>query len=632
MKLSHLIVILLIFVEAQLGWAQSTLDFPTGSEETLDMTNQIEISVQDPSQSQFETFQYQKNASQDLKLRYTSQALWIRFRLQNPTSKPQERMLYLTSGLTGVLELYREGSVEPLQKAGSSVPFLQRSVRSRLPAFRIELASGQSQTFYLKRLSHHNLSSKVFLSTPEAFYEKEMDSKATLFFYVGGLLCLVVYNLFIGVSARDINYFYYAFFTSALALTALNMQGFIDSYMLTHQSFTASHYLMAFSSTAIVASLLFVYHFLNIPQTFPKANAGFWILGILGLLLFIEGIFPIENSQVIFGHLIDGLVVVLLCFLVTCGVVVYRRGYKLAQFFLLSWVSMIVGVLGWFGMTYGLLHHSAITSHALMFGNLGEMLVLSLGLAYKINTLDKEKRRAELQAQEKERYHRLVKVLSHDVANSISIFSGYLRRLQKSLDPHPELATIGKLEAVVENMKGILDLVRGEEALKSFQISATLKPVNLREVLQEVAAFYEEACTQKGLKLEMEIPENLFVMADKTALSNQVLSNVISNAIKFSHPQSKISITVETKDHCIYLKVRDFGVGILPEEVKRIFFSEEMTSKPGTLRERGSGLGASLVKDYMAIFKGRIEVSSIHESVSSDCGTLITLVFPQILS
>jgi adenylate cyclase len=291
---------------------------------------------------------------------------------------------------------------------------------------------------------------------------------------------------------------------------------------------------------------------------------------------------------------------------------------------------MIFGVLGWFGMTYGILPHSSITSHALMFGNLGEMLVLSLGLAYKINILDKEKRRAELQAQEKERYHRLVKVLSHDVANSISIFSGYLRRLRRSHEAQTDVPTISKLEAVVENMKGILDLVRGEEALKSFQISASLKPVNLREVIQEVVAFYDEACTQKEVKLEVQIPENLCVMADKTALSNQVLSNVVSNAIKFSHPQSKISINVDIKNQCVHLKVRDFGVGILPEEVKRIFFSEEVTSKPGTLRERGSGLGASLVKDYMAIFKGRIEVNSIHESISSNCGTLITLVFPEI--
>lgn len=623
----YLCTFLLIFLS---GAVSHSIEFAKGPNDVLDITSETEVSIRDPEQTDFKSFDYKPNSQVDLKLPYTSKAIWMRFRLENSSNVPLDQMLYLSSALTGNLILYKASSLDFIQKSGSSVPLKERVYAARLPVFPIHLNAGESEIFYLKRVSHHNLASKVFLSSQANFVTQEADSKAILFFYLGGILCLIVYNLFIGLYAKDLNYFFYAFFASSVAAASLNTQGFFDAYVVTDLPFTVSHYLMVFSSVGILASLIFVYRFLNIRIVLPEARLGFWILGGSGCLTLIYGLSRFGNLQLFFGHLVDLTIVSVLFYLIACGLVAYYRGYKLARFFLFSWVSLLFGVMAWFGMTYGVFHNTTFTSNSLLFGNMGEMLILSLGLAYKIAVLDQEKKQAEIEARDKDRYHRLVKVLSHDVANAIHIFSGYLFVLKRNLTGGSEMKTITKLENILENTKEMLGLVRQEEVFNSYRQSVTLRPVDLHEVAEDAVSFYEDRLKEKNLRVHIQIPEKSFVLADKTAVTNQIISNLLSNSVKFSHADSEILISVECLQSQLVLRIQDFGVGIVASDINRVFFTKEILSQSGTMHETGSGLGTSLVKDYMEIFNGKIEVKSTHQSASKHSGTTVSLYFPRI--
>ena len=634
MKLKSLRFLALLTVCLQLfspsGNCSSIIDFASNlSDSPTDLTSEVEISVQPLENKDFQNFDYKSNLKSDIKLPYTASAIWMRFYFRNSQPVPVERMLYLTSALTGFLELHTSKSSEILAVSGSSIPLQLRAYQTRLPSFKITLPPGASETVYIRRVSHHNLASKIYLGTWTALTNEESKSKAILFFYFGGIVCLILYNLFVGLYAKDLNYFLYAFFTTALASASLNTQGFFDAFVLTDSNFTLSHFLMMFSSLGILSCLLFVYRFLNISQVLPKARYGFWIVGVSGLITLVVGAFPVSKMQLFFGHMVDATIVSLLIYLIGCGVLALRKGYKLAQFFLLSWVSLFVGVMGWFGMTYGLFENTPLTSYALLFGNMGEMLILSLGLAYKIAILDQEKKQALVQAQEKEKYHRLVKVLSHDVANAISILAGYLSILKRSVKGEIEIRTLMKLDGVLGNMNGMLGSVRKEEILTAFKFAVTLRSVDLVEVLHEVVSYYEDRTQEKNIQIRLQLPEKCLVLADKTALINQVISNLLSNAVKFSYPDSEIAITLTDQHQFHVLKIEDHGVGIPSESISKIFFSKEVVSQSGTKREKGSGLGISLVKDYMEIFKGILEVQSVHKSISEKSGTSVSLLFPK---
>jgi signal transduction histidine kinase len=568
---------------------------------------------------------FQPASESEIHLPYTTNQLWLKLTLSNPRGERTERVLYLSSPLTGDVEL-RVPNGETL-KSGSSMPLAQRAIPTRLTAFPITIPAHETLTFYLLRQSHHSLSTRLFVAFPETFQELDSEEKAFLFFYLGGLLCLILYNLAVGIYTRDIHFLLYSVFAISFA-TATSCVNGVDAYLFPNLSFSCSHHLMVFSSLGVISGTIFVYNFLNIRETLPQVRPIFALLVGLALITFVAGFFSGPHLQPL-GYVIDSTIALSALFLLVCAVIVYWRGYVLAKFMIFSWASLLAGILAWYAMMVGWLPHFFVTQNALIFGNLGEMLIISLGLAYKINILDHQARLASHQAKEKERYHLLVKVLSHDIANALQVAGLYVLRLTNASLTPQELKSLNRLNEVIAKMRQTLGFVREEEKLKSFQEAVKLSPVDLNEVVTEVMQFFEEPIQEKKLQLSAQIPERICVKADKGVLANQVLSNILSNAIKYSRMSGEIKIECNQSVDCIDLHIKDFGVGITNEDIQKAFFSNQLISTRGTSAEVGSGMGASLAREYMKLFKGELLVDSIHESTSPHSGTTVTLRFPR---
>lgn len=96
-----------------------------------------------------------------------------------------------------------------------------------------------------------------------------------------------------------------------------------------------------------------------------------------------------------------------------------------------------------------------------------------------------------------------------------------------------------------------------------------------------------------------------------------VMRNLISNAIKFSHPSSKITISSQIENDLILVSIKDYGVGISKEKLELVFDSKEMTSTLGTAKERGTGLGLVLCKSFVELNHGSIWVDSVENEGST---------------
>jgi signal transduction histidine kinase len=112
--------------------------------------------------------------------------------------------------------------------------------------------------------------------------------------------------------------------------------------------------------------------------------------------------------------------------------------------------------------------------------------------------------------------------------------------------------------------------------------------------------------------------ENRFVMADPKILANHVFNNLISNAIKFSYPDSSIVVTVSREADSTMIRVSDRGMGMPPELVANLFDLDAMTTRPGTDGEPGTGFGLRTVKNFIDLFGGQIEISSAAETMRPD--------------
>ncbi|UXR66062.1 sensor histidine kinase [Bdellovibrio bacteriovorus] len=613
-----------------LYWA--CLLFSFSEARAADITPQVRwgeapASLRDPLQ-----VHYIHSDQNEINRGYTPLTQWMRIDLRNDEQHAVEKLLLFDSPLVGRLHLYQGGRLqeEPLV-SGPGYPLQQRQYPARLGAFLLKLEPEQEVRFYVQRDVHHALNTRVFLQTQEEAASDEAQAKMIFYFYLGGIFSLVIYNLLLGLVTHQKDYLSYSLFAASFGVTALVLHGVVDTYIWPNAPVVISNYLMFFSSLTLFAASFFVGSFLSIKKDFAVGYWGVRLFQCLAGVTMVASFFaPDQRGLFFFGYWIDISIAAAIVFFIFCGFYsLYRQGNLLARYFLFSWLVVLLGTSVWLASFHGLVRNNAWTQYSLLLANLGEMLILSLGLAYKIKVLNEEKMRAQQAAEDKERYHRLVRVLSHDVANTVSGLIYHSEMLQEFCPGEAEQLHLGRITKSIEQLNGILRSVRQEEVFQSNRAHLDLQAVELSPACWEALNHYSWQIQEKGLSIHVEVPTGIYVRADRAALINQVLSNLLSNCIKFSESGCCISLLMSERMDSLVLTVQDQGIGILEEELAHLFKGTHLFSRTGTANEKGSGMGTALVMEYMKLFGGSIEIQSVHRSQGSQSGTKVHLVFPR---
>ena len=201
---------------------------------------------------------------------------------------------------------------------------------------------------------------------------------------------------------------------------------------------------------------------------------------------------------------------------------------------------------------------------------------------------------------------KLLHVLCHDLKAPM----GNILSTLEIVEEEPEFFDMMKSKLKISVLNGIktIDLVRIMRELDDFKL--LLSSVNLNEAIHESNTMMEHLCTQKSIQLEINLKKSINVLAEKTSLTNSVLNNVFSNAIKFSESGSKIVIDADLNEKEVVISIKDRGIGMPQKMLDEIFDESKQTTRKGTDGELGTGFGLPLVKKYVTAYGGRIEVSS----------------------
>ena len=146
--------------------------------------------------------------------------------------------------------------------------------------------------------------------------------------------------------------------------------------------------------------------------------------------------------------------------------------------------------------------------------------------------------------------------------------------------------------------------------------------LRLKDAIKDSLNLYKQQMEKKNLQLNLEIEEDILIRADMVAFSN-ILNNLISNAIKYSHPGHEISIRSSHNDDNVRISFEDQGVGIPASQLKKLFLPKEEYTRPGTQSESGTGIGLLMVKNILKSIGGKIEVKS-----KVNKGSTFTIVLP----
>lgn len=198
--------------------------------------------------------------------------------------------------------------------------------------------------------------------------------------------------------------------------------------------------------------------------------------------------------------------------------------------------------------------------------------------------------------------------VSHELKTPLSVIQNYSTMLQK-----PDLSEEKRIEyskAVTESSRRLADLISNIlklNKLENQQIFPEKRKYNLSEQLCGCLLGFEDVWEKKGLDIDTDIEEDVFVESDPELLT-LVWNNLFSNAIKFTEPGGQIFLGLKTGGRLAIIEVKDTGCGISPDVGAHIF--EKFYQGDTSHATQGNGLGLALVKRVIDIAGGDISVSS----------------------
>jgi nitrogen fixation/metabolism regulation signal transduction histidine kinase len=222
--------------------------------------------------------------------------------------------------------------------------------------------------------------------------------------------------------------------------------------------------------------------------------------------------------------------------------------------------------------------------------------------------------RNEIEQEEMESMQELIKVMTHEILNSVSpitlLSSGLINRIE-----HEGIEDMDRGEGAVKDLLHGLAVIKSRsKGLSSFvddyrssmQIPVPkFKELNIGQLLSTMKTLFAEECNQKDIEIKTAVNNDLKILADQK-LIEQVLINLINNAIYFASKSRPpvIILNAEQNEQNILIKVIDNGQGIDDEIFNQIFIPFFST------KEKGSGIGLSLSRQIMRLHKGTIRASS----------------------
>jgi len=203
-------------------------------------------------------------------------------------------------------------------------------------------------------------------------------------------------------------------------------------------------------------------------------------------------------------------------------------------------------------------------------------------------------------------------IIAHDLRSPFNSILGLLDLLHSQYDTFNDSERKDYIRLIAENTGTTLSLLENLLVWANSQRGRiTYQPVKqkLISILNSVTDTFISALNLKTIKLDIFVPDETDIFADTNMLTT-ILQNLISNAIKYSHPGGTITITAEHLDDGVKVIVSDTGTGMNEETRSKLFSLVKEVSMPGTANEKGSGLGLILCKDFIDKHHGKIDVRS----------------------
>jgi len=247
-------------------------------------------------------------------------------------------------------------------------------------------------------------------------------------------------------------------------------------------------------------------------------------------------------------------------------------------------------------------------------------------LENKTGELEQASREIAKLEEEKNRFLRFLGIAAHDLKAPLTAIQGFLWVMLGGFSGEITDKQRNMMERSSRRINELLNLISDLldiPRIETGQIVPEIKEVSLRQVVRHACEDMRERAKEKGVKLKVELPQSLPKIPCSSPRLQQVITNLVSNAINYT-PEGEVTVRVSERRNDMQVEVMDTGIGIPPQDLPHVF---DDFFRASNVEAKGTGLGLSIAKRIVEAHGGSISVES--PCPESNTGSKFTLTLPK---
>lgn len=511
--------------------------------------------------------------------------------------------------------------------------------------FRITLPLSNKQekkTIFLRLKTNNILLAPIKLASSETLIEKQGFKVGFEYIYMGILIGLLLFNLFLFISIKDSTYLYYVLYVFTLSSYVLMyIRGYAFVFGDNFRILFAKHP-HVFMGLSIITLLIFCQKFLHLERTAPKMKKSFWAVGFFGIFLFFTSILGFKTLS---SHIAQIITFVAAVVVWISGIIAYRNGHSEARYFIAAWFFMLVTVVIVVFSLAGIFPQNEFTIQIVPLGTTLELLLLSLALGdrYKvimqaeqtlrdenIQLVSTQNQRLEKSVQERTLQlsntineledsnavkNKLFSIIAHDLRSPFNSLMGILSlNDMQALSPEELRMLLAENKKTIESINNTLNNLLYWAQGQMNGINTQIDVFSLKKLFDELMLLYLPLVKKKNIRIELNADEQHLVAADQNQI-NLVLRNLIDNAIKFTPIGGNIACAMYIVQNKVHFSIENEIQSGSAVEVNNLKGNQIAHSTYGTQNERGVGLGLLLCYEYIKNNGGALQASTLGNKV-----------------
>ena len=466
----------------------------------------------------------------------------------------------------------------------------------------------------------------LILGTESQLLLQREDKRSRDFLVLGVLLVMSLYHLGLYFQRKeDRSSLWFSVFNAILALRMLLTEKYIQSWW-PEPNETAFEWMMKFDYATVFLAVPVFFFFLQTVFPWKPSHKLRWPVWIIAGLFLLTLIFP----QRVYGPIATFYFIwaLIMSLWMLVGVFVVMKKEELgAGISFTGLLALMVGGIHDTLLAEGVIASMYLLPYAFIFFVIAQSYILVRRFSHAFHTAEHLSQNlarevAVQTAQLEERNKQLEDItrqrtlffqnISHELRTPLTLIYGLLESVDQG-DYGPTGKNLQRpLASLQKNTRQLLRLINqllDLSRIEAGQVKMNMQAVNISRILGELVESYQELAERKRIRLEVNLKPDVYVSGDGEKLE-KVFYNLMSNAMKFTPEGGRVEIALAQDTREAKIRFKDSGPGIAETDQRRIFHRFFQADGARTGHQEGTGIGLAIVKEFIELHDGKLELES----------------------